>query len=230
VTRPAEVFDAWSPGQRLAGRHARAPLPSIARLRSGCFLPEARAERITQWYAGPPVADARDVALAYGALTNEVAALARAVTGPQVDGGLGIRVALVQRPGEPYAGAAELCRDVRDRRTLRLRAASVDPPHPLLCNATVDQLHTVHDVLGHAALGLGFDLQSEYAAWLYCRPLFSAAARAAAFCELAGAVTSYVLTGRKPVLRADLPPSELLTVSDRRSIACESFARGSYAD
>ncbi|MGZ4186902.1 MAG: hypothetical protein ACXVSF_16240, partial [Solirubrobacteraceae bacterium] len=79
------------------------------------------------------------------------------------------------------------------------------------CNETVDHLHMVHDVLGHAALGLGFDLQCEYAAWLYCRPLFSPVAGPAAFCELAGAVTSYVLTGVRPALRADLPPAGLLT-------------------
>jgi len=132
------------------------------------------------------------------------------VTAPRAEGGLGVGVTLVHKPGEPYAAAAALCNELRQRGTMNLRAASVDPPHPVLCTETVDQLHTVHDVLGHAALGLGFDLQSEYAAWLYCRPMFSRAARLAAFCELVGAVTSYVLTGIKPVLRADLPPASVL--------------------
>jgi hypothetical protein len=72
----------------------------------------------------------------------------------------------------------------------------------------------VHDVLGHAALGLGFDVQSEFATWLQCRTLFSPEARGAAFCELVGAVTAYVTIGEKPGLRADLPPAELLAECD----------------
>jgi hypothetical protein len=168
--------------------------------------------RIATWYIGPVMADASDVELAYAALADEVGALARAVTAPSAKGGLGVRVNLVPTPGEPYSGAARLCHDLRDRREMSLRAAAVDPPHPVLCNQTLDHLHAVHDVLGHAALGLGFDLQSEYAAWLFCRPLFSEAARPAAFCELAGAVTTYVLTGDKPCLRADLPPSGLMSL------------------
>ena len=51
-----------------------------------------------------------------------------------------------------------------------------DEPHPLLGGeegGVVDQLRVVHDVFGHAALGVGFDLQSEFATWLQCRTLFS---------------------------------------------------------
>jgi hypothetical protein len=188
-------------------------MPSIAKLRAAGFLPLPLAKRIVEWYVGPAMADGRQVELAYAALADEVIALAHAVTATPAKGGLGVRVNLVPTLGEPYPDAATLCRDVRERRAVSLRAASVDPPHPVLCNETLDHLHTVHDVLGHAAVGLGFDLQSEYAAWLYCRPLFSETARPAAFCELAGAVTSYVLTGAKPRLRADLPPR----VCDERS-------------
>jgi hypothetical protein len=72
------------------------------------------------------------------------------------------------------------------------------------------QLRVVHDVFGHAALGVGFDLQSEFATWLQCRTLFSAEARPAAFCELVGAVTAYVVTGEKPSLQAKLPPARLI--------------------
>jgi hypothetical protein len=75
---------------------------------------------------------------------------------------------------------------------MRLRTITCDAPHPLLGNeegGVVDQLRVVHDVFGHAALGLGFDLQSEFATWLQCRTLFSADVRRAAFCELVGAVT-----------------------------------------
>ena len=64
-----------------------------------------------------------------------------------------------------------------------------DEPHPLLGGeegGVLDQLRVVHDVFGHAALGVGFDLQSEFATWLQCRTLFSDDARRAAFCELVG--------------------------------------------
>jgi hypothetical protein len=87
-----------------------------------------------------------------------------------------------------------------------------DEPHPLL-GGRFDQLRVVHDVFGHAALGLGFDLQSEFATWLQCRTLFSGEARPAAFCELVGAVTAYITTGEKPGLRAKVPPAELLAAS-----------------
>jgi hypothetical protein len=215
---PAEVFPSWSPAQRIALRHASAALPSIALLRSAGSLPLERARRIADWYAGPAVAIARRVELAYEALADEVATLAHAVTAPRAEGGLGVRVTLVRTPEEPYANAAALCGELRRRGTMSLRAAAVDRRHPVLRDETVDQLRTVHDVLGHAALGLGFDLQSEYAAWLYCCPLFSRTARPAAFCELVGAVASYVLTGSKPVLRADLPPPELLTGADTTGV------------
>jgi len=72
----------------------------------------------------------------------------------------------------------------------------------------------VHDVFGHAALGLGFDLQAEFGTWLQCRTLFSPAARPAAFCELVGAVTAYIVTGEKPGLRATLPPPKLRAACD----------------
>jgi hypothetical protein len=200
--RPADVFPVWLPAQRVARRHARATLPPTAALRALGCLPQARAERIAEWYTGAPTADAREVAGAYEALDREVAVLARTVAAE-----LGVRVTLVTTPDDPYEDGAALCADLRRRRAMRLRAAAVDAPHPVLSDATLDRLRTVHDVLGHAALGLGFDLQSEYAAWLYCRPLFSPAARPAAFCELVGAVTAFVVTGTKPVLRADLPPA-----------------------
>lgn len=207
VPPPAEVFPAWPPAQRIAMLNARDPMPSIAKLRAAGFLPLSLAKRIVEWYVGPAMADGRQVELAYAALADEVIALAQAVIAPLDKGGLGVRVNLVPTPGEPYPDAATLCHDVRERRAITLRAASVDPPHPVLRDEALDHLHAVHDVLGHAALGLGFDLQSEYAAWLYCRPLFSETARPAAFCELAGAVTTYVLTGARPRQRADLPPT-----------------------
>ena len=118
---------------------------------------------------------------------------------------------------EPYGSAVELCAELRERGTMTLTTIARDEPHPLLGGeegGVVDQLRVVHDVFGHAALGVGFDLQSEFATWLQCRTLFSAARAPAAFCELVGAVTAYVVTGEKPGLRANVPPLELLSACD----------------
>jgi hypothetical protein len=114
---------------------------------------------------------------------------------------------------DPYGSAADLCAELRERGSMTLTTIACDDPHPLLGGVdagVVDQLRVVHDVFGHAALGVGSDLQSEFATWLQCRTLFSVDARPAAFCELVGAVTAYVMTGEKPGLQAKLPPAELL--------------------
>ena len=123
---------------------------------------------------------------------------------------LGVRVRYVRTESEPYDSAEELCAELRERGSMALRASACDPPHPLLANGVFDQLRVVHDVFGHGALGLGFDLQSEFGTWLQCRTLFSRVARPAAFCELVGAVTAYVTTGVKPALQAKVPPVDLL--------------------
>jgi hypothetical protein len=208
VSPPAELLPPWRAAQLVAERHAKIPLPPVAMLRARGALSHERAARIAEWYAGPFTARARDVRVSYDALAHDLATLGRAVTAPRRDGGLGVAVTLVAGVDEPYATAAELCTDLRRHGTMKLRAAAAEP-HPVLSDAAFDQLRLVHDVLGHAAIGLGFDLQSEYAAWLYCRPLFSRTARPAAFCQLVGAVTAYVLTEVKPGLRADLPPAGL---------------------
>jgi hypothetical protein len=206
---PTEVLAPWPSAQRLTGRLATMPLPPVETLRTTGFLPDDRARRIASWYLGPRTAGGSRVEVAYAALARELAPLAHAITSLPRTGGLGVRVTVLDTPDEPYADAASLCDELRRHASMDLRSAAADVPHPLLADTAVDQLRMVHDVLGHAALGLGFDVQSEYAAWLYCRPLFSPVARPAAFCELVGAVTAHVVTGERPVLHADLPPAGL---------------------
>jgi hypothetical protein len=104
----------------------------------------------------------------------------------------------VRTDDDPYDTGAHLCAELRRHRAMRPRTIACDAPHPLLGGregGVVDQLRVVRDVFGRAALGLGFDLQSEFATWLQCRPLFSPPARGAAFCELVGAVTAFVARG-----------------------------------
>lgn len=208
MTRPCEVFPTWGRAQLEVDRHARESTLSPRVLRTTGFLAPELAERVSDWFTGPPATPSEAVRCSYRALEQDTARLFGLVRG------LGVRVSYVHADGDPYGNSAELCAELRERGSMTLTTIACDEPHPLLGGVeggVVDQLRVVHDVFGHAALGVGFDLQSEYATWLQCRTLFSAAARPAAFCELVGAVTAYVTTGEKPGLRAKLPPEELLT-------------------
>ena len=186
-------------------------------LRTTGFLRPELAERVTDWFTGKPTAPTDAVRRSYRALERETARLFEIVRRAPSLGGLGVRVRHVRNESDPYRNAAELCAELREHGSMMLRTIACDEPHPLLGGeegGVVDQLRVVHDVFGHAALGVGFDLQSEFATWLQCRTLFSDDARRAAFCELVGAVTTYVMTGEKPALRADLPPAELLAACE----------------
>ncbi len=210
---PCEVFPQWDAAQLAVGRLAREPLLPSSVLRTAGFLSPDLVELVTDWFLGEPTASEDAVRWSYRALERETRRLYRFVCGARSAGGLGVRVRYVRASGDPYARAAELCEELRCSQTMSLRTGACDEPHPLLGGeqgGVVDQLRVVHDVLGHAALGLGFDLQSEFATWLQCRALFSTAARSAAFCELVGAVTTYIATGQKPGLRANLPPAEVV--------------------
>jgi hypothetical protein len=211
-TSPCQVFPRWPRAQLELDRHARElPLPPYV-LRTTGFLEPELAEQVAEWFGGPPTTPNGAVRRAYRALERETARLFGIVRD-----GLGVRVEYVRSDRDPYGSAVELCTELRERGSMMLTTIACDAPHPLLGGAeggVVDQLRVVHDVFGHAALGVGFDLQSEFATWLQCRTLFSDEARPAAFCELVGAVTAYVMTGEKPPLRADLPPTELLAACD----------------
>jgi hypothetical protein len=204
---PCEVFPPWRRAQLEVDRHARDALLPPSVLRRTGFLPPELAERVAEWFTGPPTAPTDAVRPSYRALERDTARLF------ELTRRLGVRVRYVRSDDDPYDHAAELCAELRERRSMALRTIACDDPHPLLDDDGVDRLRVVHDVFGHAALGVGFDVQSEFATWLQCRALFSDAARPAAFCELVGAVTAYVMTGEKPGLRADVPPPELLAAS-----------------
>lgn len=200
---PLDVFPTWRRAQLELDRHAREAPPSPYVLRTTGLLSPERTEQVTEWFT-EPFTDPTDAARrSYRALERETARLYDIV-----GRNLGVRVRYVRSENDPYPGAAELCADLREHSAMTL--AACDEAHPLLAGAVVDRLRVVHDVFGHAALGVGFDLQSEFATWLQCRTLFSARARPAAFCELVGAVTAYIVTGEKPGLQAKLPPAELL--------------------
>lgn len=212
-TSCTEVFAPWLRAQRAARRlaHEAPPPPRLLRA-TGLLRPDV-AERITEWFTGPPRARAADVRRSYAMLELETARLTAVIHGTRHARGLGVHVRYVRSADDPYGSAAELCAELRRHRSMALRTIACDEPHPLLGGeeaGAMDGLRVVHDVFGHAALGLGFDVQSEFGTWHQCRTLYSPGARGAAFCELVGAVTAYVTTGEKPALRADLPPAELV--------------------
>ena len=210
---PREVFPPWRRAQLAVDLLAREAPQAPTVLRTTGFLRPELAERVTDWFTAKPTAPTDAVRQSYGALERETSRLFEIVRRPPSVGGLGVRVHHVRDERDPYSDAAELCAELRERGSMTLTTIARDEPHPLLGGeegGVVDQLRVVHDVFGHAALGVGFDLQSEFATWLQCRTLFSREARPAAFCELVGAVTTYVMSGEKPALRADLPPDELL--------------------
>jgi hypothetical protein len=200
---PREVFPAWRPAQREVDRLAReAPLPADVLRTTGFLQPEV-AEWVTGWFLGEPAPPSEAVLHSYGALERETAWLFEIARRD-----LGVGVHYVSGENDPYDSAAELCAELREHGSMTL---ACDEPHPVL-GTVFNQLRVVHDVFGHAALGVGFDLQSEFATWLQCRTLFTREARPAAFCELVGAVTAFITTGAKPGLQAKLPPAELVAV------------------
>src|SRR5262245_15917068 len=123
------------------------------------------AERVAEWFTATPSESSEAVRRSYRALERDAARLFG------IARGLGVRLRHVD--SEPYVNGAELCAELREQRSMALVAG--DEAHPLLDD--MDQLRVVHDVFGHAALGAGFDLQSEYATWLQCKTLFSREAR-----------------------------------------------------
>ena len=217
IPAPDEVFPAWRRAQREVDRLAGETSVAPRVLRTTGFLPPELAERIAAWFTGKPAARTDAVQRSYRALERETARLSEIVGRAPSAGGLGVRVRYVRSESDPYGHAAELCAELREDRSMTLATIAAEAPHPLLGGeegGVVDRLRVVHDVFGHAALGLGFDLQSEYATWLQCRALFCRDARGAAFCELVGATTTYIVTGEKPALRADLPPAEIVAACD----------------
>jgi hypothetical protein len=216
-TAPREVFATWRRAQAAVDRLALEAPPAPHVLCATGFLAPEVAEWVAEWFTSAPTAPTGALRRSYAALERETARLFAIVRRAPFVGGLGVRVRYMRGDGEPYRDAAELCADLREDRSMTLATIARDAPHPLLGGregGVVDRLRVVHDVFGHAALGLGFDLQSEFATWLQCRALFSRAARGAAFCELVGATTTYIVTGEKPPLRADLPPAALVTACD----------------
>lgn len=111
------------------------------------------------------------------------------------------------RCAEPYSSDDELIHAVRTKGILEMTSAvtSGRPLHPLLDCAfggTFDRFRAVHDLIGHAWSGYGFDLADECAAWSSQDLLHSGLARCALATELYGVNAARSIVGDAPDLRA----------------------------
>ena len=121
-------------------------------------------------------------------------------------GARAVRVAFTHCP-RPYEGDKELIRAVRANGVLEITSAVVvgERLHPLLgCEfgGAFDRFRAVHDLIGHAGCGYGFDLDDECAAWSTQDRLHSGLARFALATELYGVNAARRIVGEAPELRA----------------------------
>jgi hypothetical protein len=119
---------------------------------------------------------------------------------------------------QPYESDKELIGAVRLEGTLEITSAAAVGRriHPLLgCEfgGAFDRFRAVHDLIGHARCGYGFDLGDECAAWRVQDRLHSALARSALATELYGVNAARSLLGEPPDLRALLLPPPMLSTS-----------------
>jgi hypothetical protein len=148
---------------------------------------------------GGPADDA-----AYQRLTSEADQLFRAMT----TGPAGVDVAFT-RAEHPYDSVAELIRSVRRDRLLEVTSAARDRDrsHPVMgceLGGAYDRFRAVHDVLGHALLGVGFDREGEYATWRFQERFHSPLARRALATELHAEHSVRWTTGELPEHKAVL--------------------------
>lgn len=117
-----------------------------------------------------------------------------------------VRVAFTRCP-HPYEDDAELIVAVRTKGTLEVTSATTARQrlHPLFdCSfgGAFDRFRAVHDLIGHAWCGYGFDLNDECAAWGAQDRLHSGLARFALATELYGVNAARAIIGEAPDLRA----------------------------
>ncbi len=180
----------------------------LAGLADGAWIDPDRGEQVAAAFlAVPSTPVLPEVQQAYWQLRVETDALYARLVAPREDGGLGLVVR--HQLTDPYQQAEEI---VDDLASGILRMGPNRQPHPLMGSnpgCPYDRLRAVHDVLGHAALGAGFDRHGEYACWLVQRRLHAPAAAAALTTELHGENCVLWVTGRHAVHKAALLPPSL---------------------
>ena len=172
---------------------------------------------VGQWYLDTPSAHrTAEVIEAYRQLQLETDRLYALLTGDTCH--CATRVVFT-RCTKPYGSDVELIHAVRTNRILEMTSAATrgGPLHPLLDCAfggAFDRFRAVHDLIGHALKGYGFDLEDECAAWSTQDHLHSGLARCALATELYGVNAARSIVGEAPDLRALLlTPSVLRPTS-----------------
>lgn len=118
----------------------------------------------------------------------------------------------------PYGSADELIRSVRYDRVLEVTSVAWerDRPHPVMgckVGGAYDRFRAVHDVLGHAYLGVGFDRDGEYATWQFQEQFHSPLARRALATELHAEHCVRWTTGELPEHKAVLLDERVVKAS-----------------
>lgn len=126
---------------------------------------------------------------------------------------------------DPYPGPADMMRDLRENRRLRVLSTATTGGHPFFTNDQNDMFRAVHDAYGHAATGRGFDRHGEEAAYLAHARMFSPLARRAMATETRGQNSVVNVTGEFPEQKVALLPSRftgIVPVAGRRTMFREA--------
>lgn len=113
---------------------------------------------------------------------------------------------------DPYDNAAQMFADVQ-RGVIRVLSTRSTGGHPFWDNTTNDLFRAVHDVLGHAATGRGFDRHGEARAYQHHAETFSPLARMALATELRGQAAALAMTGEFPAQKIAILPREIRELS-----------------
>lgn len=184
------------------------------------------AAEIASAYLEAPCTPLPFLRAAYEQLAAESDRLFTAITAPERADAVRVRFSTCELP---YDSAEELIASVRNEHVLEVTAAAVDRDrkHPLLDSAvggSFDRFRAVHDILGHARLGTGFDRHGEYATWRFQECFHSALAQRALATELHAKHSVRWTTGESPDHKAVLLDPRLVRRA-RRTIALDRPAR-----
>ena len=184
-----------------------------------------QASRIAEAFlAAPRHAPDETMVAAYAALSEQSSRWYQRLTTTR--GRHRVRVVLTHHP-EPYANATELSASVRRDHLLELCPTNRDHDrrHPQLdtsVGGAYDRMRAVHDIVSHGWLGLAFDADGEYSAWLVEDRLYTGMARWALATELHGEHSVQWTTKDLADHKATLLDRALLRASRSEHAPCAS--------
>jgi len=185
-------------------RRPRRPTPALRHVQAG------ETQAIADCFISARTSADPLVGVAYRQLQMQTDRLFVALTDPRGP----YRITVVgTSQATPYCDAGELIASVLATRTLEVTRCDADRAHPLLggeVGGAYYRFRAVHDLIGHAATGYGFDPDGEYSAWVVQHGLYSGLARWAAATELHGEISALWTTGQFAEHKAALLDPHLL--------------------